>query len=180
MLLLHTIMHFESLTEALVFFLVAFAVMGIFYAARQFISGDSHTKEIIEAEKKRKAHPNIQNGMFTRLYTMPYYEELTGELIRAYCEEHFPQYYCTTNDVYASISETRSGLSGETRVLYITHLKEHNITAIDFKDPNEVEYSGRYRQSTIRSSINDKGFSKDIREIVRHFQQEAIAKQGNK
>lgn len=179
-MILLSILRFASLTEALVFFLVALVVAGIFYTARHFIFDNSRTKEIIEAEKKRQAHPNVQNGMFTRLYTMPFYEELTGELIRAYCEEHFPQYYCTTNDVYASISETRSGLSGETRVLYITHLKEHNITAIDFKDPNEVEYSGRYRQSTIRSSINDKGFSKDIREIVRHFQQEAISKQCNK
>ena len=180
MLLLHTIMHFESLTEALVFFLVAFAVMGIFYAARQFMSGDSHTKEIIEAEKKRKAHPNIQDGMFTRLYTMPYYEKLNVELLRAYCEEHFPKYYCTVSANMVRISETRSGLSGEERELYITQLREHNITAIDFKDPNETVTTGRYGQSFTRSGINDKGVSKDIREMIRHFQQEAIAKQGNK
>ena len=179
MLLLHTIMHFESLTEALVFFLVAFAVMGIFYAARQFISGDSHFKEIIEAEKKRQAHPTIQNGIFTRLYTMPYDENLTAENIRAYCEEHFPAYFCSASDNWVSIRETKTGLSGEVRDLYITQLKDHNISAIDFKDPNEIEHNGRYRQSFTRSSLNDKGFSKDIREIVRHFQQEAIAKQSN-
>ena len=180
MLLLHTIMHFESLTEALVFFLVAFAVMGIFYAARQFISGDSHFKEIIEAEKKRQAHPTIQNGIFTRLYTMPYDENLTAENIRAYCEEHFPAYFCSASDNWVSIRETKTGLSGEVRDLYITQLKDHNISAIDFKDPNEIEHNGRYRQSFTRSSLNDKGFSKDIREIVRHFQQRAIEQQTNR
>lgn len=175
-MILLSIPRFQSLTEAIVFFVIALVAVGIFYAVQHFILDGSRTKEIIEAEKKRQAHPNIQNGMFTRLYTMPYDEELTGELIRAYCEEHFPKYNCTASANMVRISEKRSGLSGEVRELYITQLKEHNITAIDFKDPNEVVYSGRYRQSTVRSSINDKGFSKDIREIVHHFQQEAVTR----
>lgn len=99
---------------------------------------------------------------------------------RAYCEEHFPAYFCSASDNWVSIRETKTGLSGEVRDLYITQLKDHNISAIDFKDPNEIEHNGRYRQSFTRSSLNDKGFSKDIREIVRHFQQEAIEQQTNR
>lgn len=180
-LMIHLVIpHYESLTDFLISFAIILVLVGIAYAVRRFIFDDSHFKEIIEAEKKRQAHPTIQNGIFTRLYTMPYDENLTAENIRAYCEEHFPAYFCSASDNWVSIRETKTGLSGEVRDLYITQLKDHNISAIDFKDPNEIEHNGRYRQSFTRSSLNDKGFSKDIREIVRHFQQEAIEQQTNR
>ena len=174
------ILYFESWQEALVVFLVVIVLFVIFFLVRRFIHDDSHIKEIVEAEKNRQAHPDVQSGMFTRLYTMPYYEELDGEFIRAYCEEHFPKYYCTVLYNMVRISEVRGGLAGEVRELYIIQLKDYNITAIRFTDPHEVIRGGRYGQYTqVRSLINDKGFSKDLREMVRNFQQQAISRQHN-
>ena len=160
----------------LVCLLVVAALAGIAWLVRRFLFDDSRTREIIEAEKKRQAHPDIQSGRFTRLYTMPYDEDLTAKNICAYCEEHLPAYHCKALENMVQISETRGGVSGETRELYITHLREHNISAIDLVDPNELVYNGRYGQFNTRSSINDKGFSKDIREMIRHFQQKAISR----
>lgn len=152
------------------------ALVGIYWLVRHFISGGSHVQEIIKAEKNRQAHPDIQSGRFTRLYTMPYYEDLNEENIRRYCEEHFPSYYCKVSEIGIRISETRTGLSGEVRDLYITHLREYNISAVDLSDPKEVEYNGRYRPPTVRSSLHDKGFGKDIRDMICHFQQQALSR----
>ena len=165
---------YESIIDALLPAIIFLVLAVIVVVGSRFLFGASQTKEIIEAEKKRKECPSIQDGIFTRLYTMPYDESLTTENIRAYCEEHFPSYFCSASKHQVIISETKTGMSGEVRTLYITHLKEHNISAIDFKDPHEVEYTNRY-QFNMRTSLHDKGFSKDIREIVHHFQQKAIA-----
>lgn len=143
---------------------------------------------------------NVSKMVLIIHLVIPHYESLTDFLISfaiilvlvgiAYAvrrfifdDSHFkeiPAYFCSASDNWVSIRETKTGLSGEVRDLYITQLKDHNISAIDFKDPNEIEHNGRYRQSFTRSSLNDKGFSKDIREIVRHFQQRAIEQQTNR
>jgi len=158
----------------LVCLLVVAALAGIAWLVRRFLFDDSRTREIIEAEKKRQAHPDIQSGRFTRLYTMPYDEDLTARNICAYCEEHWPEYHCSVLGNRVRISDKRNGLFSEKRDLYITHLKGHNISAVELVDPNELVSNGRHGQFTTRSSINDKGFSKDIREMIRYFQQKAV------
>ena len=169
-------MTYEGIIESLTSLLTIVILVGIAYALKRIFSNNTHIQEIIDAEKERKAYPDIQSSKFTRLYTMPYDYKLTAKSIQAYCEEHFPNYYCRVSGNTVRISETRSGLSGEIRELYITHLSQHNISAVEFSDPNELEYNIQNRQTTVRSSIDDKGFSKDIREMVRHFQQQAISK----
>lgn len=165
----------SEVMEIMVFLLFVAALVGMAFLVRRFLFGDTHTKAIIEAEKKRQAHPDIQSGRFTRLYTMPYSEDLNVKNICAYCDEHFPAYHCTVLGNRVSISETRNGLSHETRELYITHLKGHNISAVELVDPHELVSNGRYGQFNTRSSLNDKGFSKDIREMILHFQQKAVS-----
>ena len=162
--------------EMIFFLLFVAALVGLIILVRRFLFGDTHTKAIIEAEKKRQAHPDIQNGRFTRLYTMPYSEDLNVKNICAYCEEHFPSYHYMVLGNMVRISETRNGLSKEKRELYITHLKAHNISAVELVDPQELVSNGRYGQSNTRSSLNDKGFSKDIREMILQFQQQAVSR----
>ena len=169
-------MAYNDVMEMLVCLLVVAALAGIAWLVRRFLFDDSRTREIIEAEKKRQAHPDIQTGRFTRLYTMPYSEDLNVKNICAYCEEHFPSYHYMVLGNMVRISETRNGLAQEKRELYITHLKGHNISAVELVDPRELVHNGRYGQSNTRSSLNDKGFSKDIREMIRHFQQKAISR----
>lgn len=169
---------FHSILEFIIFLIVVGGGTAVFYAMKRLIRGKSLTKEIIEAEQNRKECPDIQSGHFTRLYTMPYDEQITGPEIERYCREHFPNYKCAAGTDYVSISETITGLSGETRELYITHLRDENITAIEFKDPHELVAEGRggMRQYNVRTSLDDKGFSEDIRKIVRHFQSQAVEK----
>lgn len=167
-------MLYESIIESLASLLTIVVLAGLIYLLKRLFSDNTLVKEIIEAEKQRQEYSDIQNGLFTRLYTMPYCEDITGHSICAYCEEHLPKLFCKASESMVRISETRSGLSGEVRELRITHLRQHNITAIELSDPNEIEYNGRYRQPTVRSSIDDKGFSKDIREMIRQLQQQAI------
>ena len=137
-------------------------------------SNKKREKDILEAEKKRKACPDIQSGRFTTLYTMPYYEKLNEQAICAYGREKYPNYFYTVSNSSVRVSETRSGLLGEIRNLTITHLPKHDITAISIHDPHEVEMGLRSGAATMRSCLDDKGFSKDVREIIRHFQSEAL------
>lgn len=170
-------MHYNDIIEMLVSLLSVVVVVGALFLLRRLFSDNTHIKDIIEAEKKRQACPDIQNGMFTRFYTMPYYDELTANNICSYCREHLPEYFCKTFENKVTISETRSGLSGEVRELYITHLRQHNISAVELSDPNELEYNFQNRQTIVRSSIDDKGFSRAIREMIRQFQQQALSRQ---
>ena len=162
---------------AISFLLYAAVFVGVYLLIRRFVSGGSRPQKIIEAEKKRRENPDIQSGKFTRLYTMPYYENLDGENIRRYCEEHFPAYHCSVSEDRVRISETKTGLKGEVRDLFITHLRDNNISAVDLSDPKELEYNGRYHPSTTRSSLYDKGFGNDIRTMIRYFQEKAISRQ---
>lgn len=166
----------SEVIELIVFLLFVAALVGIAFLVRRFLFDGTQTKEIVEAEKKRQAHPDIQSGRFTRLYTMPYSEDLNVKNICAYCEEHWPEYHCSVLGNRVRISDKRNGLFSEKRDLYITHLKGHNISAVELVDPNELVSNGRHGQFTTRSSINDKGFSKDIREMIRHFQQKAVSR----
>ena len=43
-----------------------------------------HIPNILKAEQKRKAHPDIQTGKFTRLYTMPYDEDVNAQTLRTH------------------------------------------------------------------------------------------------
>ena len=129
---------------------------------------------IVEAEKKRKAHPDIQTGKFTRLYTMPYDEELTGQTITDYFEQRYPEWKYSHRDNYAQVVEMKKGSRGEVRDFYITQLRDENVTAINLVDPNEVVYSGRNSQGNMRTTLYDMGFSEQIREGVRAIQQASI------
>ena len=128
---------------------------------------------IIAAEKKRRKHPDIQNGKFTRLYTMPYCEELDGKVIYEYFKEHFPDYECIFTEDFVQICEKRSE---EKRELHIVQLRNDDITAIELVDPREIESHSRYATQT-RSSLHDLGFGESVRGVIRHFQQKAITHQ---
>lgn len=160
--------------------LMVAAAMYVFYVARRYIFTKTGVKEIVEAEQKRQACPDVQNGIFNRLYTMPYYEQLIGEQIAIYCHEHYPKYYCSVSDNMVKISESPAGLYGETRELYITHLPEQHISALELVDPDELVPNGRFGPFKSRHHLYDNGFSKDIREMIRYFQQSAISQQANK
>lgn len=170
-------MIYENIIESLTSLLTIVIIVGVVYVLKRVFSNNTHIQKIIDAEKERKAYPDVQNGKFTRLYTMPYDYNLTAKSIQSYCEEHFPKFYCKVSGNTVRISETRSGLSGDVRELYITHLRQHNISAVELSDPNELEYNYQNRQTNVRSSIDDKGFSKAIREMIRHFQQQALSRQ---
>lgn len=134
-----------------------------------------HVPDILEAEKKRQLHPDIQSGNFTRMYTMPYDEDVNEKKICAYLEEQYPEYSCTTRDNYLHVSENNSG---EERELYFTQLRAEHITAIELVDPREmVSTGGRFPQHFTRTSLHDRGFSDNIRAVVRHFQEQAVQKQ---
>ena len=133
-------------------------------------------QKIIEAEQKRKQYPDIQSGKFTRLYTMPYDEDLTPEKVCDYAKELYPNYVSmVTGKNSVRVMEHVAVLGHEVRDLVFHHLERENITAIEFIDPQEIERDGQRGTSHMRSSLDDRGFGEDIRKIVRHFQEQAIA-----
>lgn len=136
-----------------------------------------HIPNILEAEKKRKAHPDIQSGMFTRLYTMPYDEDLSGYTIGRYFAEHYPEVYYKCKDNYVWVSESKSG-EGEERKIYIIQLRSDDVTAIELEDPHEIINEGRWGmgRSYVRTSLYDLGFSDKVRAALRAIQEESIAK----
>ena len=136
---------------------------------------NSLTRTIIKEEQERKAHPNIQSGKFTRLYTMPYDEELTGKMIEAYFKEHCPDFRCSGSDDLVKVSEDTFDSTYQKRELRIIHLRSENITAIDVFDPYEVTYSRR-GAIRIRSSLQDLGFGDKVRETIRAIQAQSIAR----
>ena len=135
----------------------------------------AYVPNIIEAEKKRKAHPNIQSGRFTRLYTMPYNEDVNEETVRAYLEALYPNYQYSVGTGFLVVEDSHSS---EQRELIFTQLREENITAIELRDPNEVVNEGNHRVPNFvtRTSLFDLGFSKSIRTAILHFQQLTVAK----
>jgi hypothetical protein len=126
---------------------------------------------IIAEEKKRREHPDVQSGKFTRLYTMPYCEDVNGQNISAYFKEHYPDYECTHTETFVRVNEKSSD---EVRELTIIQLPHEDITAIELVDPHEIVSDGRYAYHT-RTSLHDLGFGDNVRKVVRLFQEQAVA-----
>ena len=135
----------------------------------------AYVPNIIEAEKKRKAHPNIQTGRFNRLYTMPYNDEVNEYTIRAYMEERYPNYQYSVSTGLLIVEDSHSS---EQRELIFTQLRDEDITAIELRDPNEVVNEGNHRVPNFvtRTSVFDLGFSRSIRKAILHFQEQTVAK----
>ena len=134
-----------------------------------------HIPNILKAEQKRKAHPDIQTGKFTHLYTMPYDEDVNAQTLRAYIESQYPKYLCTISEDTLMIKDNATG---EERNLIFTQLRSDDVTAIELVDPYEVVNEGRRKSSNYvtRTSLYDLGFSSSIRKAILHFQEQAVAK----
>jgi len=155
---------------------VVLVVLILLFAFRGRIAA-SDKKRILEAEQQRRAYPDIQTGKFTRLYTMPYYADLNATNIQRYIQDNHPDLRCTVNgDDFLTISDAKHKMNEEIRQLSITHLREENVSAIDLRDPHEVENEGSMKSPNyvMRTSMYDLGFSKEVREVIRHFQDCAI------
>ena len=79
-----------SLTDLIYFIILIIIVSwgGIYYAIKK---KKTYIPNIIDLEKRRKAHPDMQTGRFNRIYTMPYDDEVNAYTIRKYLEEHKDQ-----------------------------------------------------------------------------------------
>ena len=147
-----------------------FAMLVAFLKSRR---DGSLKDQIRKAEQERVACPNIQDGKFTRLYTMPYYETLTPEVMAEYIHAHYPDYRTNVSGNELVVTLPRSFLSREKRILTIHHLQPDRISAIEVVDPNEVQIEGRYR-ANMRSTIDDRGLADAIRKASVYFQQQAV------
>lgn len=162
----------SSLILLIILFLVVFGG-GIYYAIKKKLT---YIPNIIDLEKRRKEHPDIQTGRFNRIYTMPYDDEVNAYTIRKYLEELYPDYTYSISKGTLHIEENQSD---EERFLIFTQLRDEDITAIELKDPHEVVITG-WRRGAVnivtRSSLHDLGFSQSIRDAILHFQELAVNK----
>ena len=165
-----------SLTDLIYFIILIIIVSwgGIYYAIKK---KKTYSPNIIDLEKRRKAHPDMQTGRFNRIYTMPYDDEVNAYTIRKYLEELYPDYTYSISKGTLHIEENQSD---EERFLIFTQLRDEDITAIELKDPHEVIQSGGFRGRastyTTRTSLHDLGFSQSIRDAILHFQEMAVNK----
>ena len=147
------------------------AFWSIYFAVKK---NKNYIPHIIEMEKKRKAHPDMQTGRFNRIYTMPYDDEVNAYTIRKYLEELYPDYTYSISKGTLHIEENQSD---EERILIFTQLRDEDITAIELQDPHEVvNEGGRTANFVTRSSLHDLGFSQSIRKTILHFQEQAVNK----
>ena len=150
------------------------AFWSIYFAVKK---KKTYIPNIIDLEKRRKAHPDMQTGRFNRIYTMPYDDEVNAYTIRKYLEELYPDYTYSISKGTLHIEENQSD---EERILIFTQLRDEDITAIELKDPHEVIQSGGFRGRastyTTRTSLHDLGFSQSIRDAILHFQEQAVNK----
>ena len=147
------------------------AFWSIYFAVKK---NKNYIPHIIEMEKKRKAHPDMQTGRFNRIYTMPYDDEVNAYTLQKYFAEHYPDYTCSISDGSLRIEENASN---EERILIFTQLRDEDITAIELQDPHEVvNEGGRTANFVTRSSLHDLGFSQSIRDAILHFQEMAVNK----
>ena len=161
----------NSLILLIILFLVVFGG-GIYYAIKKKLT---YIPNIIDLEKRRKAHPDIQTGRFNRMYTMPYDDEVNAYTVRKYLESLHPDYIY---DIQKETLYVKDNRSKEKRHLIFTQLREEDITAIELHDPHEVIAEGRRGTLNIvtRSSLHDLGFSQSIRDAILHFQELAVNK----
>ena len=164
-----------SLTDLIYLIILIIIVSwgGIYYAIKK---KKTYIPNIIDLEKRRKAHPDMQTGRFNRIYTMPYDDEVNAYTIRKYLEELYPDYTYSISKGTLHIEENQSD---EERFLIFTQLREEDITAIELKDPHEVVITGGSRgpgNIVTRSSLHDLGFSQSIRDAILHFQEQAVNK----
>ena len=145
---------------------------GIYYAIKK---KKTYIPNIIDLEKRRKEHPDIQTGRFNRMYTMPYDDEVNAYTVRKYLESLHPDYIY---DIQKETLYVKDNRSKEKRHLIFTQLREEDITAIELHDPHEVIAEGRRGTLNIvtRSSLHDLGFSQSIRDAILHFQELAVNK----
>ena len=136
---------------------------------------NAYIPRIIRAERKRKAHPDIQTGRFNRLYTMPYNEDVNEYTVRAYLEERYPDY---SYSISFEVLQVSDNMSCEERELVFTQLREEDITAIELRDPFEVVNEGNHKAANFvtRTTLHDLGFSKSLRTAILHFQEQTVAK----
>lgn len=149
------------------------AFWSIYYAIRK---KKTYIPNIIDLEKRRKAHPDMQTGRFNRIYTMPYDDVVNAYTLQKYFAEHYPDYTCSISKGTLHIEENQSD---EERFLIFTQLRDEDITAIELKDPHEVVITGGRRGGgniVTRSSLHDLGFSQSIRDAILHFQEQAVNK----
>lgn len=165
-----------SLTNLIYFIILIIIVSwgGIYYAIKK---KKTYIPNIIDLEKRRKAHPDMQTGRFNRIYTMPYDDEVNAYTLQKYFAEHYPDYTYSISKGTLHIEENQSD---EERFLIFTQLRDEDITAIELKDPHEVIQSGGFRGRastyTTRTSLHDLGFSQSIRDAILHFQELAVNK----
>ena len=168
---------FTTILEA--FVVLVLLISGISFRVwqyRMYHEPEHSEKEIIEAEKKRKECPEIQSGKFTRLYTMPYWEDLDSDFIMQCIKEKHPEYHCSRKWKSELVvrEKGKSFFSGEKRELVIIQLRSEDITAIEFSDPHEYDTQNRRTIRNIRTSLYDQGFGESLRVVIRQIQEQAI------
>lgn len=172
MLILRVITPVDLVAWALWIFFIGGAIWGVF---RNKVGKD---KEIIEAEKRRRKTPAVQEGRFCSLFTMPYIEEAMPQAFAAYIQEHYPTLQCRQDgDMALYIIDERDTEKQSERYLYFNHVKQEDILGLRITNPNDVQRNSRYTYYHVTAPIDDKWpVEMAIREAIKHFQQVADEK----
>ena len=162
-------------TTSLIIIGAIYGLAAGYYIYRGIKEKKAFIPSVIEAEKKRKAHPDMQTGRFNRLYTMPYNDEVNENTVHKYLEQLYPKYKYSVRNGSLQVEDSDSS---EERILYFTQLRDEDITAIQLTDPHEMVNQGGHKSPnyTTRTSMYDLGFSKSIRTAILHFQELSVAK----